>query len=189
MTFFTTPELLEIGDTSIFQSESEAYAAGGIGVLPQGGGALRARRTAVRASQKIEGSDNDFVVHTADHSRAQAGIPSTKADRGDGILRPPKLHEGSGRGSTQGPALLSRAASVFWAGCIGGWGKELGGHRGAGTVAARGRASRWCTGARRISNSVKYWIKPDIENRIKAGQVKAYFNSTVKEIASAITSC
>jgi thioredoxin reductase (NADPH) len=34
-----------------------------------------------------------------------------------------------------------------------------------------------------ISNSVKYWIKPDIENRIKAGQVKAYFNSTVKEIA------
>jgi thioredoxin reductase (NADPH) len=34
-----------------------------------------------------------------------------------------------------------------------------------------------------ISNSVKYWIKPDIENRIKAGQVKAYFNSTVREIA------
>ena len=29
---------------------------------------------------------------------------------------------------------------------------------------------------------MKYWIKPDIENRIKAGQVKAYFNSTVKEI-------
>ncbi len=34
-----------------------------------------------------------------------------------------------------------------------------------------------------VSPSVKYWIKPDIENRIKAGQVKAYFNSTVREIA------
>jgi len=33
-----------------------------------------------------------------------------------------------------------------------------------------------------ISPSVKYWIKPDIENRIKAGQVNAYFNSTVREI-------
>ena len=33
-----------------------------------------------------------------------------------------------------------------------------------------------------ISNSVKYWIKPDIENRIKAGQVKAYFNTRVREI-------
>lgn len=29
---------------------------------------------------------------------------------------------------------------------------------------------------------VKYWAKPDIENRIKEGSIKAYFNSTVTEI-------
>jgi thioredoxin reductase (NADPH) len=29
---------------------------------------------------------------------------------------------------------------------------------------------------------VKYWIKPDIENRIKAGEVTAYFESQVVEI-------
>jgi len=29
---------------------------------------------------------------------------------------------------------------------------------------------------------VKYWIKPDIENRIKNGEVMAYFNSSVLEI-------
>ena len=33
-----------------------------------------------------------------------------------------------------------------------------------------------------IHPNVKYWIKPDIENRIKAGEVKAYFDSMVKEI-------
>src|SRR5579875_886074 len=33
-----------------------------------------------------------------------------------------------------------------------------------------------------ISNSVKYWIKPNIENRIKNGEIKAYFQSHVKEI-------
>jgi thioredoxin reductase (NADPH) len=33
-----------------------------------------------------------------------------------------------------------------------------------------------------ISPRVKYWIKPNIENRIKEGSIKAYFNSTVKEI-------
>lgn len=33
-----------------------------------------------------------------------------------------------------------------------------------------------------ISSRVKYWVKPDIENRIKEGSIKAYFNSTVKEI-------
>lgn len=29
---------------------------------------------------------------------------------------------------------------------------------------------------------VKYWIKPNIENRIKEGSIKAYFNTTVTEI-------
>ncbi|MEX0719792.1 MAG: YpdA family putative bacillithiol disulfide reductase [Balneolaceae bacterium] len=33
-----------------------------------------------------------------------------------------------------------------------------------------------------IKPSVKYWVKPDIENRIKNGEIKAYFNSEVKEI-------
>jgi thioredoxin reductase (NADPH) len=34
----------------------------------------------------------------------------------------------------------------------------------------------------RIKDSVKYWVKPDIENRIKEGSIKAYFNSTIAEI-------
>ena len=33
-----------------------------------------------------------------------------------------------------------------------------------------------------IKPSVKYWVKPDIENRIKNGEIPAYFNSEVKEI-------
>lgn len=33
-----------------------------------------------------------------------------------------------------------------------------------------------------ISERVKYWVKPDIENRIKEGSVKAYFNSSIAEI-------
>jgi thioredoxin reductase (NADPH) len=33
-----------------------------------------------------------------------------------------------------------------------------------------------------LSDKVKYWIKPDLENRIKEGSIKAYFNTTVEEI-------
>ncbi|ROI04506.1 YpdA family putative bacillithiol disulfide reductase [Kaistella haifensis] len=33
-----------------------------------------------------------------------------------------------------------------------------------------------------ISNSVKYWVKPDIENRIAEGSIKAYFNAEMQEI-------
>ncbi len=33
-----------------------------------------------------------------------------------------------------------------------------------------------------ISKSVKYWVKPDIENRISEGSIKAHFNSELLEI-------
>jgi thioredoxin reductase (NADPH) len=33
-----------------------------------------------------------------------------------------------------------------------------------------------------ISDSVKYWIKPDLDNRIRDGVIKAYFNATVRAI-------
>jgi thioredoxin reductase (NADPH) len=36
--------------------------------------------------------------------------------------------------------------------------------------------------ADKISDRVKYWVKPDIENRIAEGSIKAYFNSTISEI-------
>jgi len=33
-----------------------------------------------------------------------------------------------------------------------------------------------------LHHHVKYWIKPDLENRIKAGEIEAYFSSHVREI-------
>jgi thioredoxin reductase (NADPH) len=33
-----------------------------------------------------------------------------------------------------------------------------------------------------VGERVKYWVRPDIVNRIKEGSIKAYFNAQVKEI-------
>lgn len=33
-----------------------------------------------------------------------------------------------------------------------------------------------------ISSRVKYWVRPDILNRLKEGSIKAYFNSNLKEV-------
>ena len=33
-----------------------------------------------------------------------------------------------------------------------------------------------------IGTRVKYWARPDIINRIEEGSIKAYYNSTIKEI-------
>jgi thioredoxin reductase (NADPH) len=37
----------------------------------------------------------------------------------------------------------------------------------------------------KISDKVKYWIKPDLENRIKEGSIRAHFNTVVEEIRPA----
>ena len=33
-----------------------------------------------------------------------------------------------------------------------------------------------------LSDSIKYWIKPDLENRIKEGSIRAFFSTSVREI-------
>lgn len=38
-----------------------------------------------------------------------------------------------------------------------------------------------------FTDKLKYWVKPDIENRIKEGSIKAYFNATVKEFRTNTT--
>ena len=61
---------------------------------------------------------------------------------------------------------------------------------GAKNSAAIAALELWWTGARvalihrgpGIHNNVKYWIKPNIENRIKNGEIPSYFNSEVTEI-------
>ena len=61
---------------------------------------------------------------------------------------------------------------------------------GAKNSAAIAALELWWTGARvtlvhrgaGIHNNVKYWIKPNIENRIKNGEIRAYFHSQVIEI-------
>jgi thioredoxin reductase (NADPH) len=61
---------------------------------------------------------------------------------------------------------------------------------GAKNSAAIAALELWWTGARvtlihrgpAISDSVKYWIKPNIDNRIKNGEIRAYFHSRVLEI-------
>jgi thioredoxin reductase (NADPH) len=61
---------------------------------------------------------------------------------------------------------------------------------GAKNSAAIAALELWWAGARvtlihrgpGISDSVKYWIKPNIENRIQNGDIRAYFHSRVVEI-------
>ena len=181
MTFFTTPELLEIGDLP-FSSPNQK---------PTRQEALEYYRKCAEHYQldvrqnepvsRVTGSDNQFIVHTTNlhgHAReyhARKLILATGYyDRANAINVPgeelPKvMHYYREPHPFFGLDVLivggKNSAAIA--------GLELWRHGARVTLVHRGPG---------ISNSVKYWIKPDIENRIKAGQVKAYFNTRVREI-------
>jgi len=180
MTFFTTPELLEIGDIP-FASPNQK---------PTRGEALEYYRKVAEhyelgvrqyePVEKVEGSDESFVVHTTDmHGRARRYL-ARKLILATGYYDLPNLMNVPGE---ELPKVLHyyREPHPFFNLNV----MVVGGKNSAAIAALE----LWRHGARvtlvhrgeGMSNSVKYWIKPDIENRIKAGQVKAYFRSTVKE--------
>ncbi|MBK6389817.1 MAG: YpdA family putative bacillithiol disulfide reductase [Saprospiraceae bacterium] len=61
---------------------------------------------------------------------------------------------------------------------------------GAGNSACDAALECWKKGARvtmivrenEIKDTIKYWIRPNIENRIKSGEIKSFFNAQVQEI-------
>jgi bacillithiol disulfide reductase len=181
MTFFTTPELLEIGDIPFCSPHQK----------PSRNEALEYYRKVAEHYQldvrqyepvlQIEGSDNDFTVHTTDLHDRPRSYRARKLIVATGYYDRPNLMDIPGEDL---PKVLHyyREPHPFY-----GLDVLVVGGKNSAAIAA---LELWRHGARvtmvhrreGISNSVKYWIKPDIENRIKAGQVKAYFNSTVKEI-------
>lgn len=176
MTFFTTPELLEIGDIPMTS----------INEKPTRGEALKYyRRVAEHYKldihqyelvESVSGEDGAFVVTTPVTSYTTRkvilstgyydvpnllNVPGEELPKVAHYYKEPHPyydHEVMVIGAKNSAAIA--ALELFWTG--------------AGvTLVHRGPE---------IHRHVKYWIKPNIENRIKNGEIKAYFNSHVVAI-------
>jgi thioredoxin reductase (NADPH) len=181
MTFFTTPELLEIGNIPMTSVNDK----------PNRTEALKYyRRVAdhykldVRQYEKVDGitgQDLDFQVATTD----RMGCPRTYRARK--IILATGYYDIPNRLGVPGEDL-GKVIHYY---------KEPHPYYnhdvlvvGAKNSAAIAALELWWTGARvtlvhrgaGISKSVKYWIKPNIENRIKANEIPAYFHSHVTQI-------
>ena len=181
MTFFTTPELLEIGDLP-FSSPNQK---------PTRQEALEYYRKCAEHYQldvrqyepvlKVEGSDNDFVVHTTNLHGRQRAYHARKLILATGYYDRPNYMNVPGEELPKVMHYYREPHPFFGLNVL-----VIGGKNSAAIAALE----LWRHGAKvtlvhrgaGIGNSVKYWIKPDIENRIKAGQVTAYFNTRVREI-------
>jgi thioredoxin reductase (NADPH) len=181
MTFFTTPELMEIGNlpmTSVNDKPNRVEAL------------KYYRRVAdhyhldIRQYEKVDriaGEDNAFQVFTTDRLGRprtysarkivlatgyydipnRLGVPGEDLDK---VLHyykdshPYYNHDVAVIGGKNSAAIA--ALELLWTGA-------------RVTLIQRGPA---------ISDHVKYWIKPNLENRISSGEIRAHFNSRVIEI-------
>jgi len=181
MVFFTTPELLEIGDIPMTSLNEK----------PVRGEALKYyRRVAehykldIRQYQRVEGitgDDGAFVTHAVDAKGCALSYASKKVIFAMGYYDVPNLLNVPGEDLPKVIHYYKEAHPYYNHDVV---------VIGAKNSAAIAALELWWTGARvtlvhrgeEIHKNVKYWIKPNIENRIKNGEVTAYFKSHVAEI-------
>jgi thioredoxin reductase (NADPH) len=181
MTFFTTPELLEIGDIP-FPSPNPK---------PTRNEALQYYRLVtayykldVRQYHRVErvtGADGGFTVHTEDRFGRPNEFRARKLVLSTGYYDLPNYLHIPGESLSKVHHYYNDPHPYFGMDVL-----VIGGKNSAAIAALE----LWRSGARvtlvhrdpELHRHVKYWIKPDIENRIKAGEIKAWFSSQVVEI-------
>jgi len=181
MVFFTTPELLEIGDIPMTSLNEK----------PVRGEALKYyRRVAdhyqldIRQYQqvvKITGDDGRFFTYSVDSLGCAHQYESRKVILSMGYYDVPNKLNVPGEDLPKVIHYYKEAHPYYNQDVL---------VIGAKNSAAIAALELWWTGARvtlvhrgeGIHANVKYWIKPNIENRIKNGEIPAHFHSTVAEI-------
>ncbi len=181
MTFFTTPELLEIGDIPFASPNQKPNRQEALEYYRKVAEHYELDVRQYETVKGIEGSDGNFVVRTLDHHERNREYHARKLILATGYYDRPNMMNVPGEGLPKVLHYYREPHPFFNLDVL-----VVGGKNSAAIAALE----LWRHGARvtlvhrrdGVGPSVKYWIKPDIENRIRAGQVKAYFNSTVKEI-------
>jgi len=181
MTFFTTPELLEIGDIP-FPSVNQK---------PTRNEALEYYRKVaeyyeldLRQYQNVDsisGSDGDFRVHVTDRFERKLTHRARKLVVATGYYDLPNYLGIAGEDRPKVHHYYDDPHPYFDLDVL-----VIGGKNSAAIAAL----DLWRHGARvtlvhrgaKMHKHVKYWILPDIENRIKNGEITAYFESQVENI-------
>jgi thioredoxin reductase (NADPH) len=181
MVFFTTPELLEIGDLPLV---SPAEKPGRVEALKYYRKAAEHYELELRLFElvlRVEGSDGNFTVHTRTESGQNEKYSTRKIAVATGYYDLPNRLNIPGEDLPHVSHYYTEPHE-FWNQDV----VVIGGKNSA----AEAALDLYRSGARvtlvhrdaHLGQTIKYWVKPDIENRIKAGQVKGMFETRVVEI-------
>ncbi len=181
MTFFTTPELLEIGNipmTSIREKPTRTEALKYYRRVAQH---YKLDVRQYERVERIEGEDGDFRVFTSQRYGRKACHRSRKIILATGYYDLPNLLNIPGEDLPKVMHYYGEPHPYYDSDVA-----VIGGKNSAAIAALE----LYWTGARvtlihrrdRLSDHIKYWIKPNIENRLKNGEITGYLNSWVEEI-------
>ena len=181
MTFFTTPELLEIGGIPFPSPNPKPTRNEALQYYRQVAAYFRLDIRQYHRVERVTGADGAFIVHTADRFGRHGSLHARKLAIATGYYDLPNYL------NIPGESLSKVHHYYFDPHPFSGMDVVVIGGKNSAAIAA---LELWRSGARvtlvhrsaEMHRHVKYWIKPDIENRIKNGEVKAHFNSHVVEI-------
>ena len=182
MTFFTTSELLEIGDIPFPSPNAKPSRNEALEYYRQVAAFYKLDVRQYHRVEQIGGKDGAFQVHTVDRFGRPGSIHARKLAIATGYYDLPNLMRIPGEELSKVHHYYDDPHPYFGLDIV-----VIGGKNSAAIAALE----LWRHGARvtlvhrgdAIHRHVKYWIKPDIENRIKNGEIKAYFRTHPTEIA------
>jgi thioredoxin reductase (NADPH) len=181
MVFFTTPELLEIGDVPFTTALPKPNRLEALEYYRRVAEHYHLPIRQYEWVKTVTGKDGEFRVTTTDRHDAihdycarkivlatgyydlanQLNVPGEDLDKVFHYYRDPHPYFDTDVVVVGGKNSAAEVALDLW-------------RHGARVTLVHRDAQ--------IHNHVKYWVRPDIENRIRSGQITAHFNSTVKEI-------
>ena len=181
MTFFTTPELLEIGQMPFSSPNQKPTRSEALEYYRKVAEHYKLNVKQYHTVDSVSGRDGEFEVHTTDRFGRAASHRARKLIVATGYYDLPNYLGIPGEDLVKVKHYYDEPHPFFGLNVL-----VIGGKNSA-TIAA---LDLWRHGAKvtlvhrgdSLHRHIKYWIKPDIENRIKNGEVTAHLNSRVSSI-------
>jgi len=181
MTFFTTSELLEIGGIPFPSTNAKPNRNEALEYYRLVAAFYKLDVRQYTRVKRVLGREGDFTVETIDNHGRPGTMRARSLAVATGYYDLPNMIGIPGEDSTKVHHYYDDPHPYYNLDVA-----VIGGKNSAAIAALE----LWRHGARvtlihrgaEMHRHVKYWIKPDIENRIKNGEIKAYFNSRVVEI-------
>jgi len=183
MVFFTTPELLEIGDLPLVCAAEKPTRMEALKYYRKVAEHFRLEIRLYEQVTGLEGYDGNFVLSTIGEEGVVNTYHASKIAIATGYYDLPNELGIAGENLPHVSHYYTEPHAY--------WNQDVvvvGGKNSA----AEAALDLWRNGARvtmvhrdgELGATIKYWVRPDIENRVKAGQIPMHFNCIVKEITS-----